>query len=49
MKIKSFEDLIDNFKGADAFKNCFNSDLVGALKQSNSPLTESPEQVAQSE
>lgn len=49
MKIKSFEDLIDNFKGADAFKNCFNSDLVSALKQSNSPLTESPEQLAQSE
>lgn len=49
MKIKSFEDLIDNFKGADAFKNCFNSDLVSALKQSNSPLTESPEQVAKSE
>ena len=49
MKIKSFEDLIDNFKGADAFKNCFNSDLVSALKQSNNPLTESPEQLAQSE
>lgn len=49
MKIKSFEDLIDNFKGADAFKNCFNSDLVSALKQSNSPLLESPEQLAKSE
>lgn len=49
MKIKSFEDLIDNFKGADAFKNCFNSDLVSALNQSNSPLLESPEQLAKSE
>lgn len=49
MKIKSFEDLIDNFKGADAFGKCFNSDFVTALKQSNSPLLESPEQLAQSE
>ena len=49
MKIKSFEDLIDNFKGADAFKNCFNSDFVTALNQSNSPLLESPEQLAKSE
>lgn len=49
MKIKSFEDLIDNFKDTDAFGKCFNSDFVTALNQSNSPLLESPEQLAQSE
>lgn len=49
MKIKSFEDLIDNFKGTAAFGNCFNSDFVTALNQSNSPLLESPEQLAKSE
>lgn len=49
MKIKSFEDLIDNFKDTDAFEKCFNSDFVTALNQSNSPLLESPEQLAQSE
>lgn len=49
MKIKSFEDLIDNFKGAAAFGKCFNSDFVTALNQSNSPLLESPEQLAKSE
>ena len=49
MKIKSFEDLIDNFKDTDAFEKCFNSDFVTALNQSNSPLLESPEQLAKSE
>ena len=49
MKITSFEDLIDNFKDKVAFRNCFNSDFVTALEQNNNPLTESPEQLAQSE
>lgn len=48
-EIKTFGDLLLNFKGADAFKNCFNSDFVTALNQSNSPLLESPEQLAKSE
>lgn len=49
MKIKSFEDLIDKFKGTAAFGKCFNSDFVTALEQNNNPLTEPPEQLAQSE
>ena len=47
--IKTFGDLLLKFNGKDAFKNCFNSDLVSALKQNNNPLTEPPEQLAQSE
>ena len=48
-EIKTFGDLLLRFNGKDAFRNCFNSDFVTALKQNNNPLTESPEQLAQSE
>lgn len=48
-KIRTFGDLLSNFKGTAAFEKCFSSDFVTALKQSNSPLTEPPEQPAQSE
>lgn len=48
-EIKTFGDLLLNFKGAAAFGKCFNSDFVTALNQSNSPLLESPEQLAKSE
>ncbi len=49
IEINSFEDLIENFKGTDAFEKCFSSDFVTALKQSNSPLPEPSEQPPQSE
>ena len=47
--IKTFGDLLLKFNGKDAFRKCFNSDFVTALEQNNNPLTESPEQLAQSE
>ena len=48
-EIKTFGDLLLNFKGAAAFGKCFKSDFVTALNQGNSPLLESPEQLAKSE
>lgn len=48
-KIRTFGDLLSNFKGPAAFKNCFSSDFATALKQSNKPLTEQPEPSTQSE
>ena len=48
-KIRTFGDLLSNFKGSSAFKNCFSSDFVTALKQSNNSLTEQPESPNQSE
>ena len=43
-EIKSFEDLIDNFNGKDAFGNCFDADFVAKLKEGNNPLSYQPKQ-----
>lgn len=32
-EISKFEDLIDNFKGKDAFENCFDEDFVESIKE----------------
>lgn len=34
-EISKFEDLIDNFKGKDAFENCFDEDFVESIKEIN--------------
>lgn len=44
VEIKSFEDLIDNFNGKDAFGNCFDADFVAKLKEGNNPLSYQPKQ-----
>lgn len=49
VEIKSFEDLIDNFNGKDAFRKCFNSDFATALEQSDRPLSEQIEKPETSE
>ena len=48
-EIKSFEDLIENFKGSSAFEKCFAPDFATELEKNNKPLTEPSEQTAQSE
>lgn len=48
-KIRTFGDLLSNFKGSSAFKNCFNSDFAAELEKNNKPLTEQPEPSTQSE
>lgn len=47
--IRTFGDLLSNFKGPAAFKNCFDSNFAAELEKNNSPLTESPDQPAQPE
>lgn len=37
-EISKFEDLIDNFKGKDAFENCFDEDFVESIKEINKDL-----------
>ena len=48
-KIRTFGDLLFNFNGKDAFKNCFNSDFAAELEKNDKPLTEPSDQLAQPE
>lgn len=48
-KIRTFGDLLSNFKGSSAFKNCFNSDFAAELEKNDKPLTEPSDQLAQPE
>ncbi len=47
--IKTFGDLLLKFNGKNAFGNCFNSDFVTALEQSDRPLSEQIEKPETSE
>lgn len=38
--IRTFGDLLSNFKGSSAFGKCFSSDFVAELEKNNKPLTE---------
>ena len=48
-KIRTFGDLLSNFKGSSAFKNCFNPDFAAELEKNNKPLPEQTESPKQSE
>ena len=37
-EIRKFEDLIDNFKGEDALRNCFDNNFVESINKDNAPL-----------
>lgn len=43
-EIRKFEDLIDNFKGENAFENCFDNNFVESINNDNNPLVKADEE-----